>query len=28
VLHLSSHAPWAQLLLQAATTLRALPAPS
>jgi hypothetical protein len=27
VLHLSSHAPWAQLLMQAITTLRALTAP-
>jgi Transposase DDE domain group 1 len=27
VLHLSAHAPWAGLLLQAITTLRALPAP-
>jgi hypothetical protein len=27
VLHLSDHAPWAQLLLHALTTLRALPAP-
>ncbi len=27
VLHLASHAPWTRLLLQAVTTLRALPAP-
>ena len=27
VLHLSGHAPWAGLLLDAVTTLRALPAP-
>ena len=27
VLHLSTHAPWAELLLQAITALRALPAP-
>jgi hypothetical protein len=27
MLHLSAHAPWANLLLQAITTLRALPAP-
>lgn len=28
VLHLSSHAPWTELLLRAVTTLRALPAPA
>nr|MBA2307865.1 transposase [Pseudonocardiales bacterium] len=28
VLHLSSHAPWTELLLRALTTLRALPAPT
>jgi len=28
VMHLSSHAPWAKLLLAALTTLRALPAPT